>query len=101
MVCGSNATVFSPTGGLRIAAAGLGWLFPAVSALAANTVRGNEQGAAAGAIGTAHGLGMIIGPLIGTLAYDLDPGAPYGLMAVLMVLVAIWPTRRQPPRPAS
>ena len=44
---------------------------------------------------------MIIGPLIGTLAYDLDPGAPYGLMAVLMVLVAIWPTRRQPPRPAS
>ena len=87
--------------GYFIAAAGLGWLFPAVSALAANSVRGNEQGAAAGAIGTAHGLGMIIGPLIGTLAYDLDPGAPYGLMAVLMVLVAIWPTRRQPPRPAS
>ena len=81
--------------GYFIAAAGLGWLFPAVSALAANSVRGHEQGAAAGAIGTAHGLGMIIGPLIGTVAYDVDPGAPYALMALLMVLVAIWPLRRR------
>ena len=50
-----------------IAAAGLGWLFPAVSALAANSVRGHEQGAAAGAIGTAHGLGMIMDAMDGIL----------------------------------
>lgn len=83
--------------GYCVAAAGLGWLFPAVSARAANAVRGHEQGSAAGAIGTAHGVGMIIGPLIGTLAYDYDPGAPYALMAVLMVLVAVWPARRHVP----
>ena len=82
--------------GYAIAAAGLGWLFPAVSALGANSVRSHEQGSAAGSISTAHGVGMIIGPLIGTLAYGLDPGAPYALMAVLMLLVALWPKRRRP-----
>ena len=87
--------------GYAIAAAGLGWVFPAVSALGANSVRRHEQGSAAGSISTAHGVGMIIGPLIGTLAYGLDPGAPYALMAVLMLLVALWPKRRRPIGPAD
>jgi len=37
-------------------------------------------------------VGVILGPLVGTRVYDLHPGAPYLLVAVLLVLVALWPT---------
>ncbi len=80
--------------GYFVAAAGMGWVFPAVSALAANAVNAHEQGGAAGTIGTAQGLGMIIGPLVGMLAYVIDPGAPFAMMALLMVLVSAWPRHR-------
>ena len=80
--------------GYFVAAAGMGWVFPSVTALAANAVNANEQGATAGTVGAAHGLGMIAGPLVGTLVYDIDPGAPYALIAVLLVLVALWPGRK-------
>lgn len=86
--------------GYFVAAAGMGWVFPAVTALAANSVNANEQGATAGTVGAAHGLGMIAGPLAGTLVYDLDPGAPYALIAVLLVLVVLWPARSPAPRAA-
>lgn len=76
-----------------IAAAGMGWVFPAVTALAANSVRAHEQGATAGTVSAAHGLGMIVGPLVGTLVYDVDPGAPYILVAGLLLLTALWPVR--------
>lgn len=86
--------------GYFVAAAGMGWVFPAVTALAANSVNANEQGATAGTVGAAHGLGMIAGPLAGTLVYDLNPGAPYALIAVLLVLVVLWPARSPAPRAA-
>ena len=71
----------------------MGWVFPSVMALAANAVGAHEQGATAGTVAAGHGLGMILGPLVGTLVYDLNPGAPYMLVAVLLVLVALWPAR--------
>ncbi|WP_027016602.1 MFS transporter [Comamonas composti] len=83
--------------GYFIAAAGMGWVFPSVMALAANAVHANEQGATAGSVAAAHGLGMIAGPLVGTLVYDLHPGAPYALLAALLVLVALWPARAAAP----
>ncbi len=86
--------------GYFVAAAGMGWVFPAVTALAANAVNANEQGATAGTVGAAHGLGMITGPLLGTLVYDLNPGAPYGLVAVLLLLAALWPAGAPAPRAA-
>jgi MFS family permease len=64
-----------------------------VTALAANAVNTNEQGAAAGTIAAAQGLGIIAGPLVGTLVYDVDPGAPYALIAALLALAALWPAR--------
>lgn len=76
-----------------VAAAGMGWVFPSVSALAANAVDTHEQGAAAGTLGAAHGMGMIVGPLIGTLVYELHPGAPCVLVAILLVLCVLWPMR--------
>lgn len=87
--------------GYFVAAAGMGWVFPAVTALAANSVNANEQGATAGTVGAAHGLGMIAGPLAGTLVYGIDPGAPYALIAVLLAAVALWPAHPLAPHPAA
>lgn len=72
-------------------AAGMGWVFPAFQAQASNAVQAHEQGAAAGSIGAAQGLGMVGGPLLGTLLHGLAPVAPYAFVALLMVAVAMWP----------
>ena len=71
------------------AAAGMGWVFPAFSALAANAVQAHEQGAAAGSIGAAQGLGIVLGPLAGSLLYELGAGIPYLLVSGLLLLVAL------------
>jgi MFS family permease len=77
-----------------VMAAGMGWVFPAFQALAANAVQAHEQGAAAGTVGAAQGLGMVSGPLAGTLLHGLAPVAPYAFVALLMAIVALWPARR-------
>jgi MFS family permease len=74
-----------------VAAAGMGWVFPAFSALAANAVQPHEQGSTAGTIGAAQGLGMVAGPLIGTLVYAAGPAVPYLLVAALLLVMALWP----------
>ncbi|MGP9654371.1 MULTISPECIES: MFS transporter [Gammaproteobacteria] len=87
-----------------VAAAGMGWVFPAFSALAANAVQAHEQGAAAGSVGAAQGLGIVLGPLIGTLLYEVGPGVPYMLVGVLLALVALLRTFNSPaqrPRPSK
>jgi MFS family permease len=73
------------------AAFGMGWVYPSVSALAANSVEAHEQGAAAGTIAAGQGLGTILGPLIGTLVYSMENGAPYALTGALLVGAALWP----------
>ncbi|EMV8752335.1 MFS transporter, partial [Escherichia coli] len=70
----------------------MGWVFPAFSALAANAVQPHEQGAAAGSVGAAQGLGIVLGPLAGTLLYEVGPGVPYLLVGVLLALVALLAT---------
>lgn len=71
-----------------VAAAGMGWVFPAFSTLAANAVEAHEQGATAGAVSSMQGLGVILGPLAGTLVYGIDEGAPYLMIAAAMLLAA-------------
>lgn len=77
-----------------VSAAGMGGVFPSFSALAANAVQASEQGAAAGSIGAAQGLGVVIGPMAASLIYAIEPRLPYLLAAVLLVLIAIWPHPR-------
>lgn len=77
-----------------VMAAGMGWVFPAFQALAANAVQAHEQGAAAGTIGAAQGLGMVSGPLAGTLLHGVAPVAPYACVALLMAVAALWPEGR-------
>lgn len=73
-----------------IAATGLSFVFPAFTAMAANSVQPHEQGAAAGAVGAAQGLGNVLGPLVGALLHEISPSAPYALVAVLLLSVAVW-----------
>jgi len=79
-----------------VAAAGMGFVFPAFSALAANAMQASEQGATAGSIGAAQGMGAVIGPLAGTLVYALDPRLPFLAVALLLLLVGLWPMPREP-----
>jgi MFS transporter, DHA1 family, tetracycline resistance protein len=74
-----------------VSAAGMGWIFPAFSALAANAVDPHEQGSTAGSIGAAQGMGMVAGPLIGTLLYGAGPAVPYLLVAAMLLVMALWP----------
>lgn len=77
-----------------VSAAGMGWIFPAFAALAANSVDAAEQGATAGTVGAVQGLGVVIGPLAGTLIYAVEPRLPYLVAAFLLLLVALWPAQR-------
>lgn len=78
-----------------LAAAGMGWVFPSFSALAANSVEPHEQGAAAGSVAAAQGLGMVLGPIVGTVIYSLGPSAPYLFAGALLALCAAWPRRKR------
>ncbi|UFN47867.1 MFS transporter [Roseomonas sp. OT10] len=85
-----------------VAASGMGWVFPGFSAMAANSVGPAEQGGAAGAAGTAQGLGMLVGPVAGSLLYMLDPALPYLLVGVLLLGVSLsMALRARPARDAG
>lgn len=72
-----------------LAGLGMGLVRPAVQALTADCVEAHEQGAAAGIVASMQGFSMIVGPLAGTLLYRLAPGAPYLLVLMLLLLLAI------------
>ena len=59
---------------------GMGMIFPNFQALAANAVLPHEQGAAAGTLSAAQGLGMVLAPLIGTMLYRVAPALPYAVV---------------------
>ena len=72
-----------------VAGSGMGLCFPALSALAANSVEGPEQGACAGAMSMAQGMSMVIAPVLGALLYGFAPTAPFVLMAALAAAVLV------------
>lgn len=71
-------------------ALGMGLLFPNFQALAANAVEAHEQGAAAGTLAAAQGLGMVLGPMAGTLVYGVAPALPYLLVALGLWALALF-----------
>lgn len=72
-----------------VAAFGMGFVFPSFQALAADSVQAHEQGAAAGAVASVQGLGMVIGPMVGTLLYRAAPSAPYLLVGLVLLGLAV------------
>lgn len=80
-----------------LAAFGMGFVFPSFQALAADSVESHEQGAAAGTVASVQGMGMVAGPLLGTLLYRWSPAAPYlfvGMVLAVLSLVATLHARR-------
>jgi len=78
-----------------VAACGMGWVFPAFAALAANSVEPSEQGGAAGSAGMAQGLGMVVGPVAGGLLYMVAPGLPYLLAGLVLLGISLTMALRQ------
>lgn len=72
-----------------VAAVGMGFVFPSFQALAADSVDAHEQGAAAGAVASVQGFGMVIGPMVGTLLYRVAPPLPYLLVGVLLLALSV------------
>lgn len=72
-------------GSFAVAAFGMGWVYPSLSAMTANAVEPSEQGAAAGSIGSAQGLGLIMGPLLGAGLYTIDSGMAYGVIGAMLL----------------
>ncbi|WNH47148.1 MFS transporter [Stenotrophomonas aracearum] len=72
-----------------VAAFGMGFVFPSFQALAADSVEAHEQGAAAGAVAGVQGLGMVIGPMVGTLLYRIAPSVPYLLVGAVLSALAL------------
>lgn len=72
-----------------VAGFGAGWVFPGISAYAANAVSASEQGRAAGAISSAMGIGAMLGPLLGGVLYQQSGAAPYLVAAVVFAGAAL------------
>jgi MFS transporter, DHA1 family, tetracycline resistance protein len=72
-----------------VAAFGMGFVFPSFQALAADSVDAHEQGAAAGAVASVQGLGMVIGPMLGTLLYRVSPSVPYLLVGGVLATLSL------------
>nr|WP_222124950.1 MFS transporter [Variovorax boronicumulans] len=77
-------------GSYGVAAFGMGLIFPNFQAMAANAVQPHEQGAAAGTLSAAQGLGMVLGPMAGTLLYRVSPALPYLLVGAGLWALAIF-----------
>ena len=67
-----------------VAAFGMGFVFPSFQALAADSVQAHEHGVAQGTVASVQGLGMVVGPMLGTALYSWAPGAPYVLIALVL-----------------
>lgn len=71
--------------GYAVAAFGMGFVFPNFQALAADSVQAHEQGAAAGTVAAVQGMGMVVGPMLGTVLYRVGMSLPYLLVGVLLL----------------
>ncbi len=63
---------------------------PGINGSASLTVEPHEQGAAAGYLSAANTSGAILGPVLGTSLYKLQPNAPMLIGGVLMVIISIY-----------
>lgn len=96
---GFLVSALAPTAPVLVAAYalagfGAGWVFPALSAQAANAVGADQQGRAAGAVSTAQGLGAILGPLGGGALYTVGDVWPLALGAALFLVPVVVGLRR-------
>jgi predicted MFS family arabinose efflux permease len=63
---------------------------PGINASASLAMEPYEQGAAAGYLAAANTSGAILGPIVGTSLYKLQPNAPMIAGGILMLLVSVY-----------
>ena len=63
---------------------------PGINGSASLKMESHEQGAAAGYLAAANTSGAILGPVVGTALYKLQPNAPMLFGGVLMVIISIY-----------
>jgi MFS family permease len=68
---------------------GQGLALPGVSAALSLGVGDDEQGAAAGLNSSAHALGRMLGPVVGTSLYQIRPEYTYAFSAALLVIASL------------
>ena len=96
LAAGSIALLIAAMG---ILGGGLGMVAPAYTAGASLSVGAEEQGAVGGLISACPAAGFVLGPMIGTSLYQINPAFPYACSALLMfpLLLYTWKlSRRQP-----
>ncbi len=82
---------------LGILGLGLGMVSPGFTAGASLAVGPEEQGAVGGLISACPAAGFVLGPLVGTSLYQLNPAYPYLCTCLLMMPLTVyaWRLRRQ------
>lgn len=63
---------------------------PGINGSASQKMAPHEQGAAAGYLAAANTSGAILGPVVGTALYGLQPNAPMLIGGVLMIAISIY-----------
>jgi MFS family permease len=80
---------FGLTLALALQGFGQGLALPGISAALSLGVSDDEQGAAAGLSSSAHALGRMLGPILGTSLYEVRPEYPYAFSASLLVIASL------------
>jgi MFS family permease len=84
----------SLTASLAFQGLGHGLVMPGVTAALSLSVSDGEQGAVAGLNSSSQALARLLGPLVGTGLYELDPRYPYLVaLALLGALILVLPRR--------
>ncbi len=78
--------------GFAVASIGFGFTRPAFTAGASLAVPLSAQGGVAGVITSANGISFVAAPALGMALYALDPALPFGLSALLLLLLS-WLSR--------
>jgi MFS family permease len=77
------------TAALAVQGLGQGLAMPGVTAAISLGAAENEQGAVAGLNSSAQALGRLLGPVIGTALYQVQPEYPYCFSALLLATVLV------------
>ncbi len=65
----------------------MGLLYPGLMAAASFSVGERDQGRIAGLMGSATSAGVVVGPIMGTGLYPLDPTLPFAVSAVVVMVL--------------
>ena len=84
--------LYGITIGYALASIGFGMTRPAFTAGASLAVPQSDQGAVAGVITAANGISFVAAPAVGMALYTIEPNLPFGLSALLLVILA-WRSR--------